>query len=370
MRDAANRAARAGLVVEENGFSFPTAGPARAEWDALAQRAAASPYLTWGWLKSWAETYAPSRLRLLRILHHDRGLVALGLTEECRFGVLRFAGAPVTPVRGLLCEPGDEEPAWRALREWLRDRPHWSLVDGVASGACAPPDTMLSDVPWFEIDLPHSFDEFLQSRSAARRREFRRRLRVAVREGVRTRELLGSASRSGLDVFARLHTARALTKGQVHRVIDDRLIRMLGRVADRATPELRVFVVEQDERPIGVGVQLDHGGVTWAYNTGFEPSAARLSPGLLVRLASIEDSIGRGIQRLDLGPGDFGYKRDFGGRRFNRVKVDVTNRSLAGELVRARIRGEQQLRESELLRRAVLRWRAARRTWHGRRAPV
>jgi CelD/BcsL family acetyltransferase involved in cellulose biosynthesis len=339
---------------------------AREEWDSLAARVVPTPYLAWGWLESWADVYLPRRLLLLRIMDPGGAVVALGLIEECRFGVLRFAGAPVTPVRGLMCAPADEAEAWRSVDAWLTERLNWSLLNGVAAGDCDLPAAVLTPAPWYRVELPDTFEEFLSTRAPARRREFRRRLRVAEREGLVTRVLMGDAAREGIEAFARLHTARAHTKGERHKVIDERLVAMLCGIADRGTPELRVRVVERDGVAIGVGVQTDNGRETWAYNTGFDPAAAQLSPGLVVRLESIRDSIERSVTRLDLGPGDFAYKLDFGGEAFDRVKVDISNRSLSGRLMRERVLSEHRLRNAQLLRTGVMRWRALRGARHAR----
>ena len=354
------------LHVEADFLPSAAADSAREEWEELASHVSASPYLTWGWLESWMRVYDPRRLLCLRLIDGNGELVGLGLIEECRLGVLRFAGAPITPLRGLLVTPEREREAWRATTQWLRQRRDWSLLEGVAAGACEAPGALLTPVHWFQLRLPATFEEFLAARAASRRREFRRRLRVAEREGAITLSAMGEKARAGIEAFARLHTARAQTKGERHRVIDARLVRMLVEVAVRGAPELRVFVVEHEGATIGAAVQLDNRRETWAYNTGFDPAAAHLSPGLVVRLATVRDSIDRGVERLDLGPGDFAYKRDFGGEPYTRLKVDVTSRSFAGRVMRERLRSEHRLRNAPLLRSGVMRWRALRRVRYER----
>jgi CelD/BcsL family acetyltransferase involved in cellulose biosynthesis len=362
----ANTSTRTPLHVEADVLSSAAVASARAEWEALGAEVGASPYLTWGWLESWMHVYHPRRLLCLRLTDGDGGLVGLGLIEQCRLGVLRFAGAPITPVRGLLVAPEHERQAWRATTHWLRQRRDWTLLEGVAAGPSEPPGALLTPVHWFQLRLPATFEEFLAARPAGRRREFRRRLRVAEREGAITLGAMGANARSGIEAFARLHAARAQTKGERHRVIDARLVRMLEEVAVRGAPELRVFVVEHGGMTIGAAVQLDNRHETWAYNTGFDPAAAHLSPGIVVRLATVRDSIERGVERLDLGPGDFAYKRDFGGEPYTRLKVDVTSTSFAGRMMRERLRSEHRLRNAPLLRSGVMRWRALRRARYER----
>jgi CelD/BcsL family acetyltransferase involved in cellulose biosynthesis len=357
---------RTPFKVETIPFAHSALGSVRDEWEGLTARVNASAYLTFGWLESWATVYAPRGLVLVRITHPELGLVALGLVEELRLGMLRFAGAPITPIRGLVCDPEHEAEAWCALASWLNGRPNWTILNGVVAGACELPGAVLTPVQWFRFALPDSFEEYLASRAAGPRREFRRRLRVAEREGATTTVLADLEVASGLETFVRLHEARARAKGEVHRVIDMRLARMLARVAGHGVPELRLFAVAQRGSTVAVGVQLDHIGETWAYNTGFDPAAGRLSPGLLVRLGSIRDAIERGGRRLDLGPGDFAYKRDLGGEAYDRISVDVTPGSVAGRLMRARVRYEDRLRRRGLVRRGAVIWRRIRRARYSR----
>jgi CelD/BcsL family acetyltransferase involved in cellulose biosynthesis len=352
------------LTVAADPIAPAELGSVRGEWEALARDARASPYLAFGWLESWAAVYQPRGLILVRIADVEVGLVALALIEQRRFGALQFAGVPVTPLGGLLAGPEHEGEAWRAFGGWLRRHSRWSVLNGLTAGRCELPGATLTPVPWLAMELPGSFDEYLAARDASPRREFRRRLRVAEREGVTTSMLSDGRVREGLEVFASLHQARARAKGEVHRVIDDRLVEMLSRVSGHAQPELRVFVLEQGGSVIGVGVQIDHAGGTCAYNTGFDPAAARLGPGALVRLASIRDAIDRGGHWFDFGPGDFPYKRALGGQLVERSRIDTANGSVANGLLALRMRGERRLRRAAPLRRGVRKWREMRRAWY------
>jgi CelD/BcsL family acetyltransferase involved in cellulose biosynthesis len=328
------------------------------EWAALAARAQASPYLTFGWLESWASVYG-SRLILVRIADEQQ-LVALALLEQRRFGALHFAGLPVTPLRGLLVGHEREREAWKAFGGWLRGRSKWSVLNALAAGECALPGATIMPVPWLAMSLPSDFETYLIEREPGPRREFRRRLRVAEREGAVTSMLGEDRIRQGIEAFAELHQARARAKGERHHAIDERLVGMLTRVAEHAQPELRAFVLEQHGRSVGVALQLDHARQTCAYNTGFDPAAAKLSPGVIVRLASIRDAIERGGQSFDFGPGDFAYKRALGGAPVRRCRIDTANPEIANRLLGARIRTERRLRRSTKLRRGVQRWRDMR----------
>jgi CelD/BcsL family acetyltransferase involved in cellulose biosynthesis len=350
------------LEVELEAVTDGALGGAEPDWTTLESEAQVSPYATFGWLESWVAVYRPRRLRLIRVEDPERGLVALGLLEELPFRRLRFAGVPVTPIRGLVCRDGEEARAWKAVTEWLRRRRDWAWIDacGVSREICGLDHAVLMPEPWFSLALPESFDQYLTERPGLRRREMRRRMRIAEREGATTHAVEGANTRGALDAFVALHSARAQRKGEMHSAIDDRLAMMLERVAQRSVPELRVFVLRRDGQTLAVAVNVDHGGVSWAYNTGFAPAAAGLSPGHIVRLASIRDAIERGAGRFDFGPGDFIFKRELGCDPTERLKVGLGGGSPVAQGWRAVSLSRRYLRRVTAVRTAVDKLRGLR----------
>ena len=124
---------------------------------------------------AWAGAYRPRELSAVRITTPEGGVAGLGLIEHLGFRRWRFAGWPVTTQRGLLCRPGLEDEAWDALAAWLNDHPgEWSMVDAEGLEPLSFPGSLRvssDQVAWFGVDLPDSFDEFLERQPAKRRRE-------------------------------------------------------------------------------------------------------------------------------------------------------------------------------------------------------
>ena len=322
-------AVRSHLTVDLAPQAQSAIGAMQADWAALQADAKASPYMTFNWLESWATVYRPSRLRAVRIEDPSGGLVAIGLLEELPLRRLRFAGAPVTPIRGLLCRDGYELAAWRALGEWLSDRSDWAWMDarGIGIDASGLPGAVMTVEPWLAIELPGSFDEYLSGRPPARRGEMRRRLRIAEREGLATTTARQAEVRAALDSFVRLHRERALAKHELHSAIDNRLAEMLTRVAQQTVPVLTVVSLTRAGETLAVAVNVNHAGESWGYNTGFATDAAHFSPGLIVCLAAIRDAIDGGAHRFDLGPGDSKFKLELGGERCDRQRIEIGSRS-------------------------------------------
>jgi CelD/BcsL family acetyltransferase involved in cellulose biosynthesis len=314
-------------------------------WRGVEGRAPdAPPFVCFDWLAAWASVFEPRRLAVVRVGAADAPL-ALGLLELAAGGRWRFAGRPVTSVRGLLAAPGKEEAAWSALSEWLRANAHrWSTLDaeGIAPGAPLPGATFTPS-PTPVLALPASMDEYV-----AGRRSHRRLLRRLGPEIAVTADVPGA-----LVDYVRLHQARAASLGERHPQIDTRLADLLGRLRGASAFELRVLELVRGGRRLGVVIDFDRGETTWAYSQGIDPAARALSAGTALNLASVREAIERGRRTLDLGPGAHPFKLEMGAVVDGRVDARAVSRSARGRIVDGAERLERRARgvARRLLRR-------------------
>ena len=330
------------------------------EWRKLESGAPVNPYLSFDWLASWATTYRPRGLRILRV-DGPGGLSAAALLEELPRGRARFAGAPISPSTGLLCRSGEERLAWAALRRSLSSsmRVPWLEARGTQPGFTALRGCLTRTEPWLETPLASTFDAYLQGLPAPRRREARRRLRRSEEAGITFRRSSGAEARPALSDFVRLHRARASQKGEVHRGIDERLAQMLAAMMLRDAGAVSLHMLCQAETTLAVSVDLEQRDEIWAYNIGFDPAFSRFSPGLVLRMHTIADAIDRGKRRYDFGPGDFVHKRELGGRPANRLVVQLTGPGLIGAGALTALRMRERVREVDWVRQSVRRLRLA-----------
>jgi CelD/BcsL family acetyltransferase involved in cellulose biosynthesis len=344
----------------------PTDPAAWAEqWRAFERLSPASFYLGCDWLGAWTEVYRPRRLRLVRVSAGD-ATVALGLVASDSRRRWRFAGGPVTAQRGLLCAPGREGEAWAALGAWLRAHPaEWSMLEGngVDSGAAALPSGKLRPAPGLRLRLPDSFDAYIANRSPTVRKGFRQKLRRLEQAGAEVREVEADRRRQALGAFLELHLARAASKGERHPQMDRRLLELLEAAAAKPSLELRLFELVVAGRRHGVSVRVDYGNTGYFYNSGIDPRAGRLSPGIALELASIRDALARGLGEFDLGPGEYRYKHELGGVVEERYAVLSSSPSprgrASGAAARVSERARESLRARAGARRLVLRLRRA-----------
>jgi CelD/BcsL family acetyltransferase involved in cellulose biosynthesis len=338
-----------------------------ADWDSLASLRANGAFLGIEWFAAWAAAYRPRQLRYVRIATPEGGVVGLGLIEHVTFRRWRFAGWPVTTVRGLLCQPGRKGEVWSAFAAWLMAHSReWSMVDaeGLDGLSLLGSLRVSSDpVAWFGVELPESFDAFLDRQPAKRRREIRRKLRVAEKAGVTARVVEPPEYAVTLDRFVSLHGTRALSKGEVHEHVDERLARMLTEFGRRDPASLVLHVLEHEERVVAVKVAMLSGDTAHDYNIGWDPDLATLRLGTVACIVELRHMIERGIRRLDMGPGDTLTKRELGGELHERYSARLWSSAYRGRALRLAASGRERAREVAWLREAVqrARKRAARR---------
>ena len=327
---------RAPLTATVESIGSSGFGALEPEWRAIEARApAAAPFLTYDWLRAWVDVYAPSRLRVLRVHNAGGDATAVALLHDQLPRIWRFAGAPVSPERGLLCTAEHLEPAWTAVGHWLRTNPsECAMLDG--QGVVVPdrelPGLRGVPTPVLGLELPRTFDEYADARDPGFRAKTRKRMRKFERAAGQVGVVGEGELPAALRDFVRLHGLRARSKRERHPEVDDRLARMLGLVSASESLRIRAFEMVVDEQRAGVTVRIDRGGAAYSYNDGLDPAHMALSPGILLELESIRDAIDTGITRYDLGPGDYQYKREFGAVPEERQWIRVVAPGVRGRM--------------------------------------
>jgi CelD/BcsL family acetyltransferase involved in cellulose biosynthesis len=255
------------------------------------------------------------------------------LIEARSLGRLSFAGEPVSPHRGLLCAVGFEDSAWLALAQYLDTCSYrWVTLDaeGVPFAAAVLPRARTTVVPFLSVDLPRTFDEYLES-APGRRKSVSKKLRRQERaEGLIRRAARDSGA---LEEFVRLHQERALTKHERHPQVDMRLAEMLGRLESAYYIELFLLELIVREKTLGVAVHLRYGDCMYGYNLGIATSEPGLGPGILLEIAGIRDALDCELKRFDLGSGYYQYKVEIGGTVTDRLALVASSKSLRSALI-------------------------------------
>lgn len=311
-------------------------------WNGLLARAAAPvPFLTWQWQEHWWRAFGAGRhpLRLLAVSDSSGQLTGLlPLYAESRDVFRIVGGVDVSDYLDLLAPAGSEEEVWAALLQHRSAEPAaWDLHCLRATSATmillptmAPVYGLAARVLREErcpvLPLPGSWDAYLAGLSGKNRHELRRKMHRL------DRELPGTTVRShatveglpdAMTAFLALH--RKSRPGKA-RFMDERMEEFFQAVAGALMDRgwLRLWFLELEGEPLASCLTYEYAGSVGLYNSGFDPTRAALSPGIVLLCHVIRDAIDRGFRRFDFLRGEEPYKYGFGPTPEDLFNVVVT----------------------------------------------
>jgi CelD/BcsL family acetyltransferase involved in cellulose biosynthesis len=300
-----------------------------AAWQRLhARTALRSPFLAWTWQTEWATAFGGGRrLRIWRVDDADDEPVALlPLIETGPGDWMIVGGAAVSDYLDLIAVDGHEHDAWAALLGARGTTPaRWTLH---AVPAASPTVKSLpaiggglglavtADVEERcpVLALPRTWDDYLAGLAGKKRHELTRKMRRLEREAPEARPT-AIAGRADVERrfgdFLALH--RRSHEGKA-RFMDATMERFFRRTAAALADlgQLRLWFMDGPRGPLASFITLEWDGTVGLYNSGFDPDAAGLAPGLVLLAHVVRDAIVRGFRRFDFLRGEERYKYDFG----------------------------------------------------------
>lgn len=298
-------------------------------WNGLLARAAQPIlFLTWQWQEHWWRAFGESRpLRLLTVRDSPGHLMGLLPLYQSSPGTFRIVGGlQVSDYLDLLAPAGGEEEAWAALLQHRSAEP--AVWDLHCLRAASPTATRLPQMaPAYGLtarvsreercpvlSLPGSWDQYLEGLSGKDRHELKRKLRRLDRELPGTRVRSHGSVEGVEEAMAAFLTLHRRSKPGKTRFMDERMEAFFRAVA-RALMErgwLRLWFLELEGEPLAACLTYEYGGSVGLYNSGFDPTRAVLSPGIVLLCHVIRDAIERGFRRFDFLRGEEPYKYGFG----------------------------------------------------------
>lgn len=333
----------------------------REEWNALLSAAVTDTvFLQWYWQRAWWRAYREGKeLRLLTardgrgrlvgvapLFRHEMVVpVGSGLLPSLSIerpdppsdGVpVRFlhliGGTELSDYLDLIVERENAPTIIAALFRQLVEMGDWDILDLHDVPAASTLLQTLQDLARMHglsvalaqeevcpvVALPEDMDTYLESLSKKDRHELRRKIRRAHMQAQVSWRKTESAEelRYDLELFFRLHEASTPEKAGFW---DDRARAFFCEIAHalQADGRLELSFLTFDGRPVatyfcfigGTEVPRDY----LVYNSGFDPSYYRQSPGLVLCYYLIQDAIARRFRRFDFLRGDERYKYDLGG---------------------------------------------------------
>ncbi|HEX4436032.1 MAG TPA: GNAT family N-acetyltransferase [Solirubrobacteraceae bacterium] len=302
-------------------------------WDELAQDASL-PLCAPGWTLPWWRHMAPagSRLRIVAVRDGDELIaVAPWFAHRGPRGrdELRFLGAEISDRVDVLCMGGREREAAVALRKAVaRMSPSPDLIAFEAVPADSNWTRLLSSgggrmrlaryrnsalpAPAVTMAEDGGFETWMAGRSGNFRSQMRRMgRRLESRDGGVRQLKTDEEMQEGIAALLELHLARWSERGE-SGLARPGVAGLLADAARALGPDrMRLWAAEIEGRPISVQLFLAAGSEVKYWNGGWAEQHADLKPSMLTILAALQDAIGRGERRLDLGVGTHEYKQRF-----------------------------------------------------------
>jgi CelD/BcsL family acetyltransferase involved in cellulose biosynthesis len=314
------------------------------EWqELLASDPNRHVFATAEWNRVWWRQFGGGKDLFVLIMKRDSepiAIVPLYRKEEDGRRVLRFnGGIDLTDYLGPICSLEDRDAVAETLVGWLASKEvEWDEFDAHNMPVPLGFSEFLvnhSDRHGFSfkaeqeettavLSLPPKWDDYLAFLTPKERHELKRKRRRLGRDhpDARMRSSDEASWKADLERFIELHRGAEGTKG---RFMGPEIADFFRLIASEFIPLgwLRLDVLEIADRIVAAtfGFQLDN--TFYLYNSAFESSLRRLSPGYILVSQLVEDAIERGLRQFDFLRGPERYKYQFGARPLplNNVRV-------------------------------------------------
>lgn len=301
-----------------------------------------NPFITPPWLKSWWRHFADDNESLLLLVSEGKHPLGVAPLMQ-KNGTARFMGSVD------LCDTGDFIAAPRARELFSQEILRFLAAEGVHRLVLEQvrPDSVVynnliptaetegwrvsvvSQAASVEMELPPSWEEYLQQLAAKQRHEVRRKLRRAHDAGVLNQLVIRTASETAeaMDVFIHLFCQSRVDKMEFMTKARKGFFRSLAAELSQQGM-LHLLSLTLDDQPAAAVFCVEVGETTYLYNNGFDPRFRKISLGGVSKLMTIRSSIEAGQNVYDFLGGTERYKYQLGGTEIPLMKCIIERENL------------------------------------------
>jgi CelD/BcsL family acetyltransferase involved in cellulose biosynthesis len=262
-------------------------------------------------LKAWWQAFGSGLQPHLCAIHYDDELIGIA-PLLFQGNKARLVGSPdVCDYLDVSVAPGREGAFFEHLISHLEQQGITHLDLGVSRAdsivyshlwaaakrlnyavLCEPEDVSM------ELELPPTWDAFLNGLTGKERHEIRRKLR-RLSEAAHINFRVVESKTQRVSFFRSL--AEALAEARI----------------------LKLFFLDLDDRPAAAVMCFDYNSTVYLYNNGYDERYRSLSVGLLSKVLTIQNSIERGKIKYDFLKGTEVYKKRLGGKPVQLFRCQV-----------------------------------------------
>jgi len=319
----------------------------REGFDSLASYCNDSRFgLKWGsvfvlpaWLEVWWRVFQPGTELCLAAVWEGSHII--GIAPLHRKGdEARFVGSPdVCDYQDFIVVPGREAEFFGALLDDLAQkgvrlldlnpvRPDSTVMTGLVSVVESRGGSVVcvEDEVTVEMDLPGSWEAYLDGLDKKQRHEVRRKLRRLWGGGevnYRCHEVSPADVNNMTDTFLKLFALSREEKADFMTPQMEIFFRSLAE-AMAEIKLLRYGILEVAKQPAAMLMGFDYHQAMYLYNSAYDPQFNSLSVGLLSKVLCIRESIALGREKWDFLKGAEKYKYQLGGSEIRLHNCRVT----------------------------------------------
>jgi CelD/BcsL family acetyltransferase involved in cellulose biosynthesis len=251
------------------------------------------------------------------------GIAPLMITKDIGY----FIGSTdVCDYLDFIVAPNNAEPFFKILLQNLRQ-------EGISNLQLAPlrPDSTVftemavvaEKLGWkvthsqidvtVEMNLPSTWEKYLENLTSKQRHELRRKLRRLDEEGEVTYNTTGEANNQDISTFLRFFRDSRADKAEFMTFARESFFKDITKtMADQKI--LEIGLLEIDSKSTAITMSFNYKNNVYLYNSGYDPQYAGLSVGLLSKALCIKHSIEKDSGKFDFLKGGESYKFHLGGQ--------------------------------------------------------
>lgn len=327
-----------------NETRFPPPPNVQWEWEALAVRTGAAPFLHPGWAEAWWRAFGQDEPALYMLRKEGRLAALAPMVRRPK----RLEGAVNvhTPAFGLLAE--SRAAALALAGDLFRDEPtHVSIThlepEGESLRACqeaAEEAGYRVVVSPFQrsmhLQLKQDWSDYQRERGRNLLRNLRRSRRQLQKQGKLAVETIRDAEHLETRLPEAYCVEAASWKGATGTAIQShpRTRRFYTALAYWAAERgaLRLYIMRVDGRPIAMYYALQMNGISHLLKGGYDPAFGRYSPGKLLLQEVIESCFANGVSRVEFHGGTEAYKLEWASAAREYQRLEAFAPTVAGQL--------------------------------------
>ncbi len=259
------------------------------------------------WLKAWWVSFGGSLNPYICSVRYQGRVIGIAPLTVEGDGARLMGSSDLSDYVDFIIAPGYENIFLGLLFEYLFEAP------------CDPAGRI------YELNLPRTWDEYLDSLSGKERHEIRRKIRRLEEAGriscsvVKDREEVSAA----MDIFIRLFRSNRVEKTLFMNAAIESFFRGLAD-AMAEFGFVRLFLLKIDDTYAAAALCFDYLSTMYLYNNGYDKEYSPLSVGFISKVFSIRHGISMGREKYDFLKGDEAYKGRLGGMPVKLYRCLVT----------------------------------------------